>query len=730
MSAVPFVSEVHPSGSSNGTYAADWFEVTNTGTTALDITGWKFDDDSNAIGTAVALRGLTSIPAGQSAVFINGLADGSTDATVAANFSTAWFGASTLPEGFLIGAYGGTGVGLSGSGDAVNLFDSLGTPVTSISFGAATAAATFDNTAQLTSLSTLSAAGINGAFLSSNGAETGSPGTRLNAKPLTAVDLSIYVRVGRFDLPEPTRTTAPANSVLAQEVSAVTYNKDTDTLFVVGDGGTSIVQVTKTGELIDSMTLAQGSSPQGTEFYDLEGLTYVGNGQFVMVEERDRKANLFTYVPGTTLGRADVQTVTLGTAIGNVGIEGMSFDPTTSGFIAVKEASPLGIFQTGIDFAAGTAINGSAATVNSTNLFDPALANLLDFADVFPLSNLSTLTGDDADNLLVLSQESGKVVNIDRAGVVANSLSFTLDAGNPLSVADHQHEGLTMDGNGFLYVTNENGGGDFDHPQLWVFAPSAVPNAAPTALALTDTVSTIDENFNTSTRLRVATINLTDDGIGMNHFSVTGADASAFEIVSDGLFLKAGMVLDFETQASFSVTVEVDDPSLGTAPDASAAYSLTVNNIVNEAPANPTLFISEIAPWSSGNSPIVVDWFEVSNNGTVAVDITGWKIDGSSASFALGATLNGITSIAPGESVIFLETADLPGKSAAFLSNWFGANAPAGLQIGSYTVGGIGLSTSGDAVNLFNASGVLQANVTFGASPTENDATHVSIHSS
>ncbi len=52
------------------------------------------------------------------------------------------------------------------------------------------------------------------------------------------MDLSTYVRVGRHDLPEPTRITAPANSVLAQEVSGVTYNWDTDTLFVVGDGGT------------------------------------------------------------------------------------------------------------------------------------------------------------------------------------------------------------------------------------------------------------------------------------------------------------------------------------------------------------------------------------------------------------------------------------------------------------------------------------------------------------
>src|SRR6185436_13318877 len=123
--------------------------------------------------------------------------------------------------------------------------------------------------------------------------------------PVTSVDLSTYVRVGRFDLPEPTRTAHPPNNLLAQEASGVTYNWDTDTLFVVGDGGTAVAQVTKTGQLINSMTLAPGSSPQGTDFFDPEGITYVGDGKFVLVEERDRQANLFTYTPGSVLHKAD-----------------------------------------------------------------------------------------------------------------------------------------------------------------------------------------------------------------------------------------------------------------------------------------------------------------------------------------------------------------------------------------------------------------------------------------
>src|SRR5262249_56446232 len=133
-----------------------------------------------------------------------------------------------------------------------------------------------------------------------------------------------------YDVPEPTRTMPPdGTSLLAQEASAVTYDWDTDTLFVAGDGGTSIVQVSKTGHLINSMTLAPGSSPAGTEFYDTEGLTYVGGGQFVITEERYRQVDRFTYVAGGTLTRAAAQTVKLGTTIGNIGLEGVANDPVT-----------------------------------------------------------------------------------------------------------------------------------------------------------------------------------------------------------------------------------------------------------------------------------------------------------------------------------------------------------------------------------------------------------------
>lgn len=132
------------------------------------------------------------------------------------------------------------------------------------------------------------------------------------------------------------------------------------------------------------------------------------------------------------------------------------------------------------------------------------------------------------------------------------------------------------------------------------------------------------------------------------------------------------------------------------------------------AGAQAQIRITEVAPWSSGNSAVNADWFELTNIGSSAVNISGWKFDDNSNSFGAAVTLNGITSIAAGESVIFTESAS--SLAALFKSNWFGASPPAGLQIGNYSGSGIGLSTTADAVNIYNAAGVLQANVSFGSS--------------
>src|SRR5205814_8134258 len=113
--------------------------------------GRKIDDRSNSFASAVPIVGLGSTAPGHSATLLEGAS------STATKFVAAWF-SGTAPAGFLIGSYTGSGVGLSTNTDAVNLFNPAGKLITAVTFAASTTGFSFDNTAGLTTLTTLSVA--------------------------------------------------------------------------------------------------------------------------------------------------------------------------------------------------------------------------------------------------------------------------------------------------------------------------------------------------------------------------------------------------------------------------------------------------------------------------------------------------------------------------------------------------------------------------------------------
>ncbi|MDJ1173215.1 putative Ig domain-containing protein, partial [Roseofilum capinflatum] len=114
-------------------------------------------------------------------------------------------------------------------------------------------------------------------------------------------------------------------------------------------------------------------------------------------------------------------------------------------------------------------------------------------------------------------------------------------------------------------------------------------NAAPTAVDLNNATASLAEDTDTTSAIKVADIAITDDGLGTNNLSLSGADAGSFEISGSELYLKAGTVLDFATQSSYDVTVEVDDTTVGATPDATTAYSLGITEVAtNNAPVVQT----------------------------------------------------------------------------------------------------------------------------------------------
>ncbi len=113
-------------------------------------------------------------------------------------------------------------------------------------------------------------------------------------------------------------------------------------------------------------------------------------------------------------------------------------------------------------------------------------------------------------------------------------------------------------------------------------------NEAPTAMAQSNTISVLAENTAIATDRKMLDLSFTDDGIGSNTYVLSGADASFFKIVGSEVYLNAGTILDFETKSSYDVTLSVDDISLGSGPEVSSTYTLTITD-VNEQPTGLSL---------------------------------------------------------------------------------------------------------------------------------------------
>lgn len=203
------VTEVSPSGN-NTPLGDDWFELTNKGTTPLSLTGWSANDNG---GSAVAMSGVSTLAAGESAIFIM-----EANAASVPLFASQWYG-GTLPAGLQVGWVDGSGLGLGGGGDMVRVYDATSTLVASVTYTAAPTGSpipTLDNTAGLNNatISTVTAAGVNGAFASANEAEVGSPGLATLGGPVTPTTAPTTTTPGA--------TTVPATGFVAWPGSATT----------------------------------------------------------------------------------------------------------------------------------------------------------------------------------------------------------------------------------------------------------------------------------------------------------------------------------------------------------------------------------------------------------------------------------------------------------------------------------------------------------------------------
>jgi hypothetical protein len=182
------------SAHTTSTVNGDWWELTNTGTAAVDLSGYKWDDTPEVPESPTLFPAGVTIAAGEAIVIL---------AEAAANLSvweTAWglpAGTQVLGSDLMIKPTGGEAFsGLAEAGDEVNLYDPSGTLVASVSFGASTVGASKswqrDGTPEKGANST---AGYDGAYASTQvPADTGSPG---NAK-VHFISAPVRVAMGTY----------------------------------------------------------------------------------------------------------------------------------------------------------------------------------------------------------------------------------------------------------------------------------------------------------------------------------------------------------------------------------------------------------------------------------------------------------------------------------------------------------------------------------------------------
>ncbi|MCX2860843.1 SdiA-regulated domain-containing protein [Paucibacter sp. PLA-PC-4] len=249
------------------------------------------------------------------------------------------------------------------------------------------------------------------------------------------------------------------------EASAVSYARDRNSLFFVGDEGLGVVEISLTGQTLGSMRFS--GWPTNSTHNDAEGLAYLGNGQLVVVDERPQDAHRFSYQAGGSINLANAQSVSFGGNAGNLGTEGISYDPRNGGsFVTVKQGSPQAVLAGGLNFATGV------STMSA--LFSPALLGLASLSDVQTLASVDALAGTAAaDHLLILSLESQRLVEVNRSGQIFSSLDLS-------GLTQQAIEGVTVDEKGIIYLVAEDSG--FGNSRLIVLTP--VPEPASVMLML------------------------------------------------------------------------------------------------------------------------------------------------------------------------------------------------------------------------------------------------------
>ncbi len=221
-----------------------------------------------------------------------------------------------------------------------------------------------------------------------------------------------------------------------KNLSGMTYNLLTDSLFLVSNRPTKIIELDQHGVKKRTIDL------QG--FQDTEGITHIRENLFAVLEEKRRTICIFEIdQQTTTINRAQTEIILIDpTPAGNKGPEGISYDPEGGHFYVTKEKNPRMLYR----LPWPTSAQNSAEVSHPWDIQKDALS-LTDLSGIYYHQG----TG----NLLMLSDESASVVETTINGKEISRLLLKKDGKSGLQKDVPQAEGITMDSKGILYICSE-----------------------------------------------------------------------------------------------------------------------------------------------------------------------------------------------------------------------------------------------------------------------------------
>ncbi len=218
---------------------------------------------------------------------------------------------------------------------------------------------------------------------------------------------------------------------IEDNLSGLTFHPGNDTLFATLNTPETMIELSKEGEIIRRIKL--------DGFHDTESIDYLGNGLFVVSEERRRRLVFFSIDSQTSqVNYSDTQSISLaGPGEENRGFEGVAWSARHGLFVLQEEPARMIHHQ----------------MHDAESLIDNDLLNHALPRKVKDYAGISLLEGDE-EKLLVLSEASHELHLMNLKGQPLSQLSLRHGFMHlwPLM---QQPEGIAVDSQGDIYIVGE-----------------------------------------------------------------------------------------------------------------------------------------------------------------------------------------------------------------------------------------------------------------------------------